>query len=391
MTENSQTFQNFITRHHSPVIAQVLPALNLGGVEQGVIDINAAIVKAGGKSIVISNGGRREKEITNAGGMLIHLPVHSKNPLTIFANIKKIRDVVTTENVDILHACSRAPAWSAQSAVKGTKARYVTSCHSAHKINNAAKKIYNASITKGARVIAVSHFLEDYLKNNYAINAGIIRVIHRGLDAEYFNPDNVSAERCAAFRTAAGIAPDKKLLMLPARITRSKGHKFLIDAICRLNNRDFICLMMGSDTGFENYHAELKQYIKDKNLTDCVQTFTQCRDIHAAFKTADLALSPSTMPEGFGRVPIEAQAMGTPVITTNHGGACETVVDGETGWLVPSGDTAALAAAIQKALSLTPENRTTFAQKSRQHVLNNFTNSHMCRKTLDVYAEVLGL
>ena len=166
----SVSFRAFVDQVHAPVIMQIVPALNSGGVEQGVIDLNAAIVKAGGHSIVVSSGGVRVRDIVKAGGTHITLPVHSKNPLTIAANIARLRKIIRDNNVDIVHACSRAPAWSAGRAVQGTSAKYVTSVHAAHKINNALKRLYNSSITKGERVIAVSHFLADYLEKNYQVD-----------------------------------------------------------------------------------------------------------------------------------------------------------------------------------------------------------------------------
>src|SRR3972149_10306435 len=163
----SIAFRRFVDSTRAPVFMQVLPALNSGGVEQGVVDINAAIVNAGGHSIVVSSGGKRVHEITRAGGTHITLPVDSKNPLVIAANIVRLRKIIRSCHVDVVHACSRAPAWSAGRAVQGTAAKYVTSCHSAHKITGALKKFYNSSITKGERVIAVSHFLADDLEKNY--------------------------------------------------------------------------------------------------------------------------------------------------------------------------------------------------------------------------------
>ena len=244
----SDAFCDFARQSHPPVIMQVVPALNSGGVEQGVIDLNASIVKAGGRSIVVSSGGTRAREITKAGGTHITLPVHSKNPLTIASNIAKLRKVIRTNNVDIVHACSRAPAWSAGRAVQGTSARYVTSVHSAHKISGALKRLYNSSITKGERVIAVSHFLADYLEKNYQINSANIRVVHRGVALEKFHPNSVTPDRLIKVARQWRVPDGALVIMLPARLSRSKGHMFLIDALQPLKQKDFFCLFVGSDT-----------------------------------------------------------------------------------------------------------------------------------------------
>jgi glycosyltransferase involved in cell wall biosynthesis len=235
----SQHFKNLVDSGHVPVIMQILPALNSGGVEQGVIDISAAIVRAGGKSIVVSSGGIRVHEITKAGGTHITLPVNSKNPIIMWQNIGRLRKLIRSMDVDIVHPCSRAPAWSAEQAVEGTSARYVTSCHSAHKVKGMFKKFYNASMTKGELVIAVSHSLADYLEEHYPIDPKKIRVIHRGFAIEKFHPNAVTPDRLIKISQAWRIPDGAAVVMLPARITRSKGHMFLIDAIQQLERKIF--------------------------------------------------------------------------------------------------------------------------------------------------------
>jgi glycosyltransferase involved in cell wall biosynthesis len=385
----STAFRAFVDRHHAPVIMQVLPALNSGGVEQGVIDINAAIVKAGGRSIVVSSGGARVHEIVKAGGTHIQLPVHSKNPVVIAANIARLRKIIRDMNVDVVHACSRAPAWSASRAVLGTQARLVTSCHSAHRITGAVKRLYNSSISKGERVIAVSHFIADYLEQNYSVDAQKVRVVHRGLAVEKFHPNSVTPERLIRISRTWRIPEGACVVMLPARLSRSKGHMFLLDAIAQLQRRDIFCLFLGSDKGNENYRKELESYIASKDMGGAVRIVTDCNDMPAAYMLSTVVACPTLVPEGFGRTAVEAQAMGRPVIATDHGGARETISRDDTGWLVAPGDTGALAAALNEAISLDGRGRALLATRAMSHVARHFTNEQMCAGTLDVYAELL--
>lgn len=385
----SAAFRSFTEGVHAPVVMQILPALNAGGVEQGVIDINAAIIRAGGHSIVVSSGGARVGEVTKAGGMHITLPVDSKNPFVITANINRLRKVIRDYNVDIVHACSRAPAWSAMRAVRGTAAKYVTGCHAAHKITGPFKRLYNSSIAKGERVIAVSHFLADYLEQNYHVEPERVRVIHRGIALENFHPNSVTPERLIKISQQWRVPDGASVIMLPGRLSRIKGHMFLIDAVERLAQKDVFCLFVGTDIGNEGYRRELEAYIQSKNMGGLVRIITNCDDMPAAYMMATVVVSPSLVPEGFGRVAIEAQAMGRPVIATDHGGARETIVRDTTGWLVAPGDVGSLADALQEAISLDARQRALLATRAMSHVIQHFTNEKMCAGTLDVYAELL--
>ncbi|MBI3440223.1 MAG: glycosyltransferase family 4 protein [Proteobacteria bacterium] len=385
----SVTFRTFVEGMRAPVIMQILPALNSGGVEQGVIDINAAIVRAGGHSIVVSSGGRKVEKISEAGGVHITMPINSKNPFVIIANISRLRKIIRDYNVDIVHACSRAPAWSASRAVQGTFAKYVTSCHAAHKITGPLKRLYNSSIAKGERVIAVSHFLADYLEQNYNTSPDKIRIIHRGLPIENFHPNSVTPERMIKLAQQWRVPDGASVIILPGRISRIKGHMFLVDALQKLVQKDVFCLFVGSDIGNERYRKELENYIDSRGLSGSVRIVTNCDDMPAAYMLATVVATPSLVPEGFGRIAIEAQAMGRPVIATDHGGSRETILRDTTGWLVPPGDVYALSEAINEAMSLDARQRAVLATRAMSHVIQHFTNEQMCAGTLDVYAELL--
>ncbi|MCE9507474.1 MAG: glycosyltransferase family 4 protein [Alphaproteobacteria bacterium] len=305
------------------------------------------------------------------------------------ANIVRLRKIIRDHGVDIVHACSRAPAWSAGRAVLGTRARYVTSCHSSHKITGALKKIYNSSVTKGERVIAVSHFLADELEKIYQVAPEKIRVIHRGLAVEKFHPNSVTPERLIKLAQQWRVPDGASVVMLPGRISRIKGHMFLIDALQQLQQKDVFCLFVGSDIGNKNYRQELEAYIEGKGLGGSVRIVNTCEDMPAAYMISTVVVTPSLVPEGFGRIAIEAQAMGRPVIATDHGGARETILNDETGWLVEPGDVQGLSRALHEALSLNVDQRARLATRAMGHVLQRFTNDHMCAATLDVYAELL--
>lgn len=371
------------------VVMQVIPRLISGGVEQGTIDLNAGLVKAGMTSIVVSAGGPRAYEITRAGGLHIELPVHAKNPFTIWATARKLRALIRQHKVQVVHAASRAPAWVASRAVQGTGAAYVTSCHAAHKVGNRFKRAYNAAIAGGSRVMAVSYFLARYLVKNYGVSPEKICVIHRGLSLERWHPTTVSAERMIAIANHCRVPDDGAIVMLPGRLTRGKGHMVLLEALAKLKRPDVLCLFLGSDAGQQNYRRELEKEISRLGLESQTRIVTDCPDLPAAYMLATVVACPSLVAEGFGRTAIEAQAMGRPVIASRNGGLAETLDDGKTGWLVPPGDANALASALNECLNLPAEERAALATRAMNFIAENFTNARMCAATFSVYADAL--
>jgi len=386
-----KSFEEIVKSGKKPVIMQVVPALKSGGVEQGVIDISRAIVKAGGISIVVSNGGYRVPELTRDGTIHIELPVHSKNPITMYKNVKRLHRIIKEKGVDIVHACSRAPAWSAKPAVKGTDAHYVTSCHSTHHLDFPGKRLYNSSVLKGERAIVVSYNLEEHVKNEYKnIDPENLRVIQRGIAVDNFNPTKVNPERVITLAQKWRIPDDMLLLLFPARVSPTKGHKFLVDALDLLGRKDIFCAIVGKTDENESYVNEIIRYIEEVGLGSQIRLVGPCTEMPVAYALANAVVAPSILPEGFGRIAIEAMAMGKPFIGSNSGGFKETVIDGETGFLVEPNNVKELAAAIDKALSMSQKEREAFATRAIKHAHENFSNELMCSKTLDVYAELLG-
>jgi glycosyltransferase involved in cell wall biosynthesis len=373
-----------------PAILQVLPRLETGGVERGTIDITAAIVEAGWRAVVVSGGGQMVREVERAGGLHVTLPMYSKSPLVMRANIRRLAALIRLHGVHIVHARSRAPAWSALAASRRTGAHFVTTFHGAYNESNVFKRRYNSVMAKGERVIAISEFIADRVVSAYGAEPDRVRVIHRGIDLDIFHPSAVSPERMIQLSGEWRLPDAAPVIMLPGRLTRWKGHEVLIEALARLGRNDVRCVLVGAEQGRDRYRRDIDDHIARAGVGRFVQIVGDCRDMPAAYMLADVVVSASTDPEAFGRVAAEAQAMGRPVIATNHGGARETVVPGETGWLVPPGDPDALSTALGEALSMTAQRRESMARSAIGHVALNFSRAHMCAATLQVYDEVLA-
>ncbi len=373
-----------------PVVLQIIPHLGAGGAEQGCIDVAAELVRAGAKSIIVSNGGARIPEVLRAGSEHISLPVDSKNPYVMWRNTKRLKKIIEKNRVDIVHARSRAPAWSAYEACKNSLAHFMTTCHAPYNIHaRKLKKFYNSSIARGERVIAISEYVANYLRENYALDDSKIRLIHRGIAPEKFHPSLVTPERMIKLSKSWRIPDGANVVLLPGRLTRWKGQTVLIEAMAKVNREDLYCILIGDDQGRAEYRAELEKLIADKGLGERVRLMGHCSDMSAAYMISAVVVSASTEPEGFGRIAVEGQAMGKIVVATDHGGSKETIIPGETGYLVPPNDVDALAATIEKILAMPDEKRYEMAYRAMEHVHANFTREIMVGKTLDVYTELL--
>ena len=374
----------------SATILQVLPAMGAGGgVERGTVEISEAIVQSGGRALVVSSGGMRVHELKRVGARHIEMPVHSKNPFVMYANIRRLKGLIEAEGVDIVHARSRAPAWSAFYAAKRAGVPFMTTFHGTYSAGNAVKRWYNSIMTRGERVIAISRFIGGHVHQNYGVPSHKIRIIPRGVNLDRFNPAKVTAERVAALSENWRLDDGLPVVMLPGRLTRWKGQVVFIKAIGQLNRRDIRGLLVGGDQGRKGYRQELENLVNKHGLGEVMRIVDHCDDMPAAFMLTDVVVSASTDPEAFGRILVEAQGLGRPVVASDHGGARETVIEGETGWLYSPGDVEALAEALDKVLALTQETRAQLARKAITNVVENFSTQAMCRKTLDVYKEVL--
>jgi glycosyltransferase involved in cell wall biosynthesis len=374
----------------SLVVLQVLPALEGGGVERGTVEIAAAIVRAGGTALVASAGGRMAAQVERAGGRSIVLPLDSKSPLTVWRNAARLVAVIRAEHVDIVHARSRAPAWSAWLAARRTGVHFVSTYHAPYGERPRLKRAYNAVMARGEVVIAISRYVAGLVTARHGVDPARIRVIPRGVDPAVFDPGAVGPERRATLARDWGVADGQPVLLLPGRLTRWKGQEALIAALARMRHAEAVVVLVGGDQGRRRYAEGLTALAARLGVADRVRLVGQVDDMPAAYAIADVVISASTAPEGFGRVVIEAQAMARPVVATNHGGAAETVTHEATGWLVPPDDAPALAAALDAALDMPAEARTALGARARAAVQAQYTVAAMQRATLEVYRALLA-
>lgn len=372
----------------APIVLQVLPRLDTGGVERGTVEVADAITRAGGTALVASAGGRLVPALADVGGRHVALPLAAKGPWAMWRNAGRLAALVQAEDVGILHARSRGPAWSALLAARRTGARFVTTYHGAYNEDLPGKRRYNAVMARGERVIAVSRYIAGLIERRHGTDPARIRVIPRGVDPALFDPAAVAPERVAHLARAWRLPHGAPTVLLPGRFTRWKGQGVLIDALARLARRDVVCVLAGGAAGRERYVAELLAQAAAAGIADRLRLVHDLDDVPAAMLLADAVVSASTDPEGFGRVVIEAQAMARMVVATDHGGGAETVTPGETGWLVPPGDAAALAAAIERALGLPAADRLALGTRARAGVMARYTTAAMQAATLDVYREL---
>jgi glycosyltransferase involved in cell wall biosynthesis len=366
-------------------VLQVLPSLESGGVERGTVEITQAITREGGRAFVASAGGRMTPQIERAGGRHFTLPLMTKDPLSIWLNSFPLARLVRQNDVRLVHARSRAPAWSARFAARRLGVPFVTTWHGVYSENVPGKRWYNSVMASGDLVIAISGYVAARLAA-LGVPEAKIRLIPRGVDTALFDPQAVSGERVHKLAQAWRLPEGAPVVMLPGRLTRWKGGEVLLRALTALRRQDAVAVFVG-DGGFG---GTLESIAASLGLTGRVRLGGQCDDMPAALMLADVVVCPSLEPEPFGRTVIEAQAMGRPVIAANHGGAAETIQDGDTGWRVAPGDAQALAEVIDFALALPPAARTTLGAIARAAVLEHFTTAAMQAATLAVYREVLG-
>jgi len=382
----------------SPVILQVLPALEAGGIERGTIEMVRAIAQAGGTALVASRGGRMAVHVHHSGGRHITLSLHRKNPFAIWRNARRLTALIRAEKVDLVHARSRAPAWAAWLACRATGAHFVTTWHGVHEENFPLKRFYNGVLARGERVIAISRYIAARLVDRYALASDRLRIIPRGADTAQFDPARVRGDRLQALAEAWDLPHGVPVVMLPARLTRWKGHILLIEALGQLARVPappaFVCVLVGAgapaNTRKGRFTGEIVARAKALGILDRLRFAGHCSDMPAALALATAVVVPSLRPEPFGRTVVEAQAMERVVIAASHGAATETVLAGQTGIPVPPSDATALCEALRVVLEAPPEALSAMGWHARQHVLRHYTVEAMQTATLRVYDELLG-
>lgn len=375
-------------------VLQVTPELNAGGVERTTLEIAEAISRAGGLALIASAGGRLEPDLEATGGELIKLPVASKNPLTVIANAWKLARIVKKRGVQIIHARSRAPAWSALLAARLAGVPFVTTFHGVYNARTPLKRFYNSVMARGDVVIANSEYTKEHILRHYDVRMDRVVAIPRGVDLDVFDRSKVSAADVAAMRASWNVAErDARCVMIaPARLTRWKGQLMLIDAVAMIEKRRpgaLKIIFAGDAQGRDAYVDEMKSAIEKNQLQDVVAIAGHIVNMPAAFAASDVAVFPVIEPEAFGRGAVEAQAMGVPVIASNLGGYTETVVEGETGFLSPPGAAAALAGVIERVVDAGPAMRADMGRRGHDRVSTLYSKTALQTATLAVYQRVL--
>jgi glycosyltransferase involved in cell wall biosynthesis len=375
-------------------LLQVVPELETGGAEQTTIDVAQAVVNAGGRALVATRGGRMTARLEADGGRLAQMPVQSKNPLVMLGNAARLVDLIRREKVSIVHARSRAPAFSALWAAQVTGTPFVATYHGVYNAKSGLKRWYNAIMTRGDLVIANSDYTRDHVLAQHDIDPGKIVTIPRGVDLNRFNPNWVTPGRLETLRNAWGISADDRRvkILLAGRLTRIKGHKTVIDAAARLTaqgRKDFLIVFAGDDQGRTGYREELEQAIASAGLSETIKLVGHCDDMPAAYLICDLAILPTIVPESFGRAAVEPQTMGRPVIASAHGGTTETILEGKTGWLVAPEDVEAWAGALARAIDMGPGRLAAMGELGANRARQLYSAEAMCAATLAAYERVL--
>ncbi len=377
-------------------ILQVVPELETGGAEITTMEMAQAIVKAGGRALVASEGGSLEAPIKAAGGEIVHLPVASKNPVTVWRNGRLLADLVKREGVDLIHTRSRAPGWSGLRAGRLAKVPFMTTYHSSVHQKPRAKVFYNSVLVRGAVAIANSHFTAQQIASVYPHVLDKIRVVPRGCDVDALNGARFTPADRAAKRAQWGVPEDAFVIICPARVTPFKGQDLLVEALGRVaGDIAPYLVLVGSAQGRDEYVGDLKALAHSIGLGDRLVLAGLETDMPAAYAAANLAVVPSARPEPFGRTIIEAQAAALPVIASDAGGFRETVIakpagEGGTGWLAEMGAVDALADALEAALAMPAATLFEMGENGRANVLGNYTRTAMCNRTLQVYQELLA-
>ena len=380
----------------SRTILQVIPDLAAGGAERTVLEIAEALISKGARALVASRGGRMVADLEAMGGKLIKMDAASKNPITIRANARKLAALIAKENVDIIHARSRAPAWAAYMAARKTGTPFVTTYHGAYSENFPGKRWYNSVMAKGDRVIANSAWIAEHVRTTYELPAERLVTIPRGVDLLAFDPANVPPLRVETIRQNWGLPANdnRTVLLLPGRLTDWKGQTTAINALGIMEPEEragLVLVLAGDAQGRDKYVDELQELIAARGVSNSVLMPGHCSDMPAAYLACDIVLAPSKRPEAFGRTAAEGSAMGRCVVASAHGGALETIMDGQTGALVAPGDASALAGAIRALLQMGRGAWENMGAAGASFVRAEFSKGKLQAATLDVYRDVLRI
>ena len=380
-------------------VLQVIPKLGYGGAETGCYDLAHFLPEQDCNSFIVTSGGELLKFVKKEKVKVFKLPVHSKNPLVILFNAIIISFIILFYNVSIVHARSRAPAWSCLLATKLTARKFVTTFHGTYNFSNRFKKIYNSVMVRSHLVIAGSNFIFSHISDNYGdffkYGKRKLLVIFRGINTKYFNSQKISPSKIDKFSKQCGIDRNKFIILLPGRLTYWKGQKIFIEAIKILSDQDniqpFEVIILGSDQGRSVYKKQLIGLTEQYRLNRIIKFIDHCEEMPVAYRVANLVCSCSYEPEAFGRVAVEAQSMGVPIIASNIGGSSETIIKDKTGFLFKSGDSNDLANVIIMVMKKDYNSMKSIGFEGRKNILKKYDVDKMCRTTFTEYKKLIDL
>ena len=378
-------------------VLQVIPKLGYGGAETGCYDIAHYLPENNCKSFIVTSGGELTKFIDKKKVKLIRLPVHSKNPLLIFINSIILIGVILFFNISIVHARSRAPAWSCLLATKLTRRKFVTTFHGTYNFSGRLKKFYNSVMVRSDLIIAGSNFIFSHIKENYYNYLKFKKkflVIFRGINIDYFDPSTKLEADEKSLLKEWEINKEKKIILVPGRLTSWKGQELLIEAInlvkIELGYEAFHVVILGSDQGRNLYKKKLVRLTEQYRLTNQIKFINHCKDMALAYQISDIIISPSIEPEAFGRVAVEAQSMEKLIIASNIGGSNETIINEKTGFLFESGNAKSLSEKIIRAITMDETSIKLIGKEGRKNIIKKFNVEKMCFSTYSEYKRLLN-
>ena len=378
-------------------VLQVIPKLGFGGAETGCYDLAHYLHEQKCHSYIVTSGGKLLKYVNRKKVKIIRLPVHSKNPLLIFINALILTFIILFLNISIVHARSRAPAWSCLFATKITGRKFVTTFHGTYNFKSSIKKFYNSIMLRSDLVIAGSNFIFSHINDNYSKFLDPKKkflVIFRGINTDYFDSSTTLESDEDNLLKKWEINRGKKLILMPGRLTSWKGQELFIEAINLVNkelgHEAFYAVILGSDQGRKIYKKKLMRLVEQYRLSNQLRFVDECKKMPAAYKIANLVVSASIEPEAFGRVSVEAQSMEKPVIASNIGGSNETIIDNKTGILFESGKAESLSKKIIEVLQLDESTLKSMGNEGRKNVIKKFNIEKMCFSTYSEYKKLIN-
>ena len=378
-------------------VLQVIPKLGYGGAETGCFDIAHYLPENGCESFIVTSGGELIKFINKEKVKLIKLPVHSKNPLIILFNTIALIFIIIFNNISIVHARSRAPAWSCFFATKVTRRKFVTTFHGTYNFKSKLKKFYNSVMVRSNLIIAGSNFIFSHIKENYSDYLNLknkLLVIFRGINVDYFDSTTKIETEEKQLLKNWGIEENKKIILLPGRLTSWKGQELFLEAVnlvnIQLGYEAFYAVILGSEQGRDLFKKKLIRLVEQYRMTKQLKFISHCKDMALAYKVSNIVVSSSIEPEAFGRVSVEAQSMEKVIIASNIGGSNETIIDGKTGYLFETGNPQSLCEKILKVLNLDETTLKTIGAEGRKNIISKFNVEKMCFSTYSEYKKLIN-